>query len=766
MKSFLKKNLATLFLLFIISSALKAQTNVSGGIYTNTTWTLAGSPYIVVDTVVVFPGVTLTIDPGVVVKFNNNKRLEIRQGCLMANGTAVDSITFTSNAGSPSPGIWDKIWLNGGVIISQFNYCNFRYALSGLEYVTDSTLIVKNSNFVSNNNGILIGNSTPHARALIDTCNFRNNSNVGIGFSSYPGTMVINYCNITNSGTGFSGLMSSFSGGIIKKSVIDSNQTGLNLLGILADSCIISHNQVGIFSYYYNRIKHCVIDSNTTAGFFAGSNAIAVLDTISDCHIYYNGKGIVAKWTGILHNDIQYNAVNVLANTCVASIRGNIIKNGSVGIDSVSQSDISGNIIENNIVGIRVKMAPNSLTCNRICNNSTYDLENYSSQSFTAPNNYWCTADSLSTTAVIYDGYDNISYGLVSFMPLDTSCYLNGCNLIVNANVVNATCDTCHNGSATVYVANGFAPYTYTWLTSPIQTTQTAVGLAPGTYTVCVTDANGCTACNSNVFVDSTNCTGFFVNTQATNATCATCADGSATVNVTGGTPPFSYTWYTSPIQTTQTATGLSQGTYVVCVSDAYGCNGCDTVTVGIGSCSAHFDLYPDTIPHYYYAVNQASGVPPLTFDWNWGDASPHDTVPYPNHTYAAAGFYTICLTITDSVGCTDSVCTSYFLTRMESSIVYVNVVASLPTGIAGSYDNNFFSVFPNPSFDFININLYDNVTESAQIKIYDVLGKMVLRSDVVGGDNLIDVSKLSDGSYFIEIISADQVGRQKFIKQ
>src|SRR5258705_5599651 len=112
MRTFLKESLTTIFLLFILTPAIKAQTNVSGGIYTNTTWTLAGSPYIVVDTVVVFPGVTLTIDPGVVVKFNNNKRLEIRQSSLIAIGTITDSITFTSNAGSPTPGIWSRIYFN------------------------------------------------------------------------------------------------------------------------------------------------------------------------------------------------------------------------------------------------------------------------------------------------------------------------------------------------------------------------------------------------------------------------------------------------------------------------------------------------------------------------------------------------------------------------------------------------------------------------------------------------------------------------------
>src|SRR5437773_10115670 len=94
------KKLYTLFSFLSLAAFANAQTNVSGGIYANTTWTFANSPYIVVDTVVVFPGVTLTIDPGVVVKFDNNKRLDIRQASLIANGTITDSITFTSNSGT------------------------------------------------------------------------------------------------------------------------------------------------------------------------------------------------------------------------------------------------------------------------------------------------------------------------------------------------------------------------------------------------------------------------------------------------------------------------------------------------------------------------------------------------------------------------------------------------------------------------------------------------------------------------------------------
>ncbi|NBU46564.1 MAG: hypothetical protein EBS34_03810, partial [Flavobacteriales bacterium] len=88
----MKNSLITLS--FLVNFISFGQTNVSGGIYQNTTWNLAGSPYIVTSSIVVFPGNTLTIEPGVEVfvtpdySFNtgNLRYIEIR-GNLIALGT-------------------------------------------------------------------------------------------------------------------------------------------------------------------------------------------------------------------------------------------------------------------------------------------------------------------------------------------------------------------------------------------------------------------------------------------------------------------------------------------------------------------------------------------------------------------------------------------------------------------------------------------------------------------------------------------------------
>ncbi|UCG68776.1 MAG: hypothetical protein JSV09_13380, partial [Thermoplasmata archaeon] len=80
-------------------------TVVSGYYYSDTIWTLANSPYIVTDDITIVPGVTLTIEPGVVVKFDGPYELVV-DGYLIAQGTVTNNIVFTSNSTTPSVGDW------------------------------------------------------------------------------------------------------------------------------------------------------------------------------------------------------------------------------------------------------------------------------------------------------------------------------------------------------------------------------------------------------------------------------------------------------------------------------------------------------------------------------------------------------------------------------------------------------------------------------------------------------------------------------------
>lgn len=101
--------LSTLIIsLFLFVTVSLSQTNVSGIISTDTTWTLGGSPYIGTDYVLVNSGVTLTIEAGVTVKFESGKSLQ-NKGTLIARGTSGNEIIFTSNQTTPAAGDWGSL---------------------------------------------------------------------------------------------------------------------------------------------------------------------------------------------------------------------------------------------------------------------------------------------------------------------------------------------------------------------------------------------------------------------------------------------------------------------------------------------------------------------------------------------------------------------------------------------------------------------------------------------------------------------------------
>ena len=125
----------------------------------------------------------------------------------------------------------------------------------------------------------------------------------------------------------------------------------------------------------------------------------------------------------------------------------------------------------------------------------------------------------------------------------------------------------CFGGSASVDVTatGGTAPYSGTGTFSQFA----------GTITYTVTDANGCTSTSSVTLTEPAKVEG----TTTTTASSCAGSDGTATVTATGGTGAYSYLW--SNGQTSATATGLAIGAYTVVITDANGCTGSATATVG-----------------------------------------------------------------------------------------------------------------------------------------------------------------------------------------
>jgi hypothetical protein len=141
----------------------------------------------------------------------------------------------------------------------------------------------------------------------------------------------------------------------------------------------------------------------------------------------------------------------------------------------------------------------------------------------------------------------------------------------------NVLCRGNNTGSATVTVTGGTSAYTYSWDTTPAQTSATASNLVAGTYTVTVTDANNCTT-TATVSITEPAAALSATISSPTNVLCNGAATGAATVVAAGGTSPYTYSWTNSA--TTDAISSLAAGPYTATVTDANSCTATATVTI------------------------------------------------------------------------------------------------------------------------------------------------------------------------------------------
>lgn len=137
--------------------------------------------------------------------------------------------------------------------------------------------------------------------------------------------------------------------------------------------------------------------------------------------------------------------------------------------------------------------------------------------------------------------------------------------------VTDVLCNGDATGAASVLVNGGTTPYAYNWNSTPIQTTSTAASLLAGNYIVVVTDINNCTV-SLPVTVSQPQFALNVVITDSIDVLCKGDTTGSATSLASGGSGAYTYSWNSTPVQSTPTASNLIAGNYIVTVTDNNGC--------------------------------------------------------------------------------------------------------------------------------------------------------------------------------------------------
>ena len=307
-------------------------------------------------------------------------------------------------------------------------------------------------------------------------------------------------------------------------------------------------------------------------------------------------------------------------------------------------------------------------------------------------------------------------------------------------NVLTAEDVICHassTGSLEVLNPNMNSGYTYSW--SNGGSGLNINGLSLGVYML-YADYNNILGCRSTDSLE------IFELPEITNTVVKEHVDcygentGNITATAAGGLSPYSYSWDTSPIQTTPTATNLEAGIYNLTVTDNNDCVS-EEFSYTINQIS-EIDIAVNNSGFIYTASVLSGGVAPYTYEWFESPLTPVLSSS-PIYTVSSNGIYYV--EVTDANGCVQT-----------SSMIYVGV-----TGVIES-DLLSFDIYPNPFNKETTVD-FGRTIKQGIIRLVDVYGKLIEEYTINNTNkHIITRSNKASGIYFMEI----QVGEVNFFRK
>ena len=325
-------------------------------------------------------------------------------------------------------------------------------------------------------------------------------------------------------------------------------------------------------------------------------------------------------------------------------------------------------------------------------------------------------------------------------------------NVTLTTTASSVSCFNDCNGIAVAVASNGVAPYSFQWNDPSSQSVAIATNLCTGTYTVIVTDAIGCTS-SQQVTVNSP--APLVATASATSAYCNGACIGTASVNVSGGTGPFSITWNDPQQQTGSSIGNLCVGSYQAIITDANGCTTLsDTVDVLFESFVPDVDatVSDDTIfvgqTVNLITTTNASGVPTYSWSPTQGLSNPNIANPTASPTQTT----TYLVTMTDPLGCsnTDTVTVVVEVVICEEPEIFV------PNAFTPNGDQNNDRVF-----------VRGNTIRELVFRIYNRWGEKVFETNdpSIGWDGTYE-GKAATPAVYVYYLDAVCFDNQRFFKK
>ena len=351
---------------------------------------------------------------------------------------------------------------------------------------------------------------------------------------------------------------------------------------------------------------------------------------------------------------------------------------------------------------------PNSGDFTFTCN-SNRDVSFTSSASLCASTYTWDFGDpasganngsALPNPSHVFSSAGSYTVNLTITYPTGPSDFSTHTVDMIDASITQLSAILCNGnktGSIQAVASGGSGPYSYSWNTTPVQTSATLSNIGAGSYTVTVSSP---TSCNTTATYSVTEPAAISVTTSTTSSTCGN-NDGSITASVLGGTAPYQYSW--SNGTSTATNSNLPPGNYSLNVRDANNCVfSKNNIAVGDNITPVSVSLGKDT--------NICKGQTLLLYPGNFASYRWQDNSTGPTFTVSSTGKYWV--SVRDVSGCSG---TDTISVIVDCSGLYFPA-AFVPSGNAAVNRN--FGPLGNLSS-----------VENYSLKIYDRYGQLVFNS-------------------------------------